>query len=182
MPTKKKPTDCFICLFFQTDICVQMILWHFCISSAFTGQSEPGEPATSKEREFTSCRNWVGCKSGSDLELNSESRLVSVETENYVERNISLWKGKCGLPLEHFKYRIPACIKICNFIEIFLWRRNSEGDRVVEIENMWAVLYNPYPTAFPYGNGMVLHFYQQQENSTTKTVHKVINKRLNAYV
>jgi len=26
---------------------------------------------------------------------------------------------------------------------------------------------NPYPTAFPYGNGMVLHFYQQQESSTT---------------
>ena len=24
----------------------------------------------------------------------------------------------------------------------------------------------PYPTAFPYGNGMVLHFYQQQESST----------------
>ena len=40
----------------------------------------------------------------------------------------------------------------------------------------------PYPTAFPYGNGMVLHFYQQQESSTTKTVHKVINKRLKAYV
>ena len=41
---------------------------------------------------------------------------------------------------------------------------------------------NPYPTAFPYGNGMVLHFYQQQESSTTKTVHKVINKRLKMYV
>ena len=41
---------------------------------------------------------------------------------------------------------------------------------------------NPYPTAFPYGNGMVLHFYQQQESSTTKTVHKVINKTLKAYV
>ena len=40
----------------------------------------------------------------------------------------------------------------------------------------------PYPTAFPYGNGMVLHFYQQQESSTTKTVHKVINKWLKAYV
>ena len=39
----------------------------------------------------------------------------------------------------------------------------------------------PYPTAFPYGNGMVLHFYQQQESSTTKTVHKVINKRLKTY-
>ena len=37
---------------------------------------------------------------------------------------------------------------------------------------------NPYPTAFPYGNGMVLHFYQQQESSTTKTVHKVINMGL----
>ena len=41
---------------------------------------------------------------------------------------------------------------------------------------------NPYPTAFPYGNGMVLHFYQQQESSATKTVHKVINKGLKAYV
>ena len=41
---------------------------------------------------------------------------------------------------------------------------------------------NPYPTAFPYGNGMILHFYQQQESSTTKTVHKVINKRLKTYV
>ena len=40
--------------------------------------------------------------------------------------------------------------------------------------------FNPYPTAFPYGNGMVLHFYQQQESSTNKTVHKVINKGLKA--
>ena len=44
------------------------------------------------------------------------------------------------------------------------------------------VMINPYPTAFPYGNGMVLHFYQQQESSTTKTVHKVINRGLKAYV
>ena len=43
-------------------------------------------------------------------------------------------------------------------------------------------LVNPYPTAFPYGDGMVLHFYQQQESSTTKTVHKVINKGLKTYV
>ena len=41
---------------------------------------------------------------------------------------------------------------------------------------------NPYPTAFPYGNGMVLHFYQQKESSTTKTVHRVINKGLKTYV
>ena len=51
--------------------------------------------------------------------------------------------------------------------------------RIYEI-NMGMV--NPYPTAFPYGNGMVLHFYQQQESSTTKTVHKVINKGLKTYV
>ena len=50
----------------------------------------------------------------------------------------------------------------------------------------WVIKFHahiiPYPTAFPYGNGMVLHFYQQQESSTTKTVHKVINKGLKAYV
>ena len=47
---------------------------------------------------------------------------------------------------------------------------------------MGIKIFNPYPTAFPYGNGMVLHFYQQQESSTTKTVHKVINKGLKTYV
>ena len=48
----------------------------------------------------------------------------------------------------------------------------------------WKVglVINPYSIAFPYGNGMVLHFYQQQESSTTKTVHKVINKGLKTYV
>ena len=44
--------------------------------------------------------------------------------------------------------------------------------------SVYVNYFNPYPTAFPYGNGMVLHFYQQQESSTTKTVHKVINKGL----
>ena len=43
-------------------------------------------------------------------------------------------------------------------------------------------LINPYPTAFLYGKGTVLHFYQQQESSTTKTVHKVINKGFKTYV
>ena len=47
---------------------------------------------------------------------------------------------------------------------------------------LYMLYLNPYPTAFPYGNGMVLHFYQQQESSTTKTVHKVINKGLKAHV
>ena len=55
--------------------------------------------------------------------------------------------------------------------------KNDSCDR-----EMHVVCINPYPTAFPYGNGMVLHLYQQQESSTTKTVHKVINKGLKAYV
>ena len=54
----------------------------------------------------------------------------------------------------------------------YLWRSRGTNPHSI----------NPYPTAFPYGNGMVLHFYQQQESSTTKTVHKVINKGLKAYV
>ena len=48
--------------------------------------------------------------------------------------------------------------------------------------NILEMFVTPYLTAFPYGNGMVLHFYQQQESSTTKTVHKVINKGLKTYV
>ena len=55
--------------------------------------------------------------------------------------------------------------------------------RSITICQMYCVTkINPYPTAFPYGNGRVLHFYQQQESSTTKTVHKVINKGLKTYV
>ena len=54
---------------------------------------------------------------------------------------------------------------------------------LLEVDLSPQVLFNsPYPTAFPYGNGIVLHFYQQQESSTTKTVHRVINKGLKAYV
>ena len=52
----------------------------------------------------------------------------------------------------------------------------------VTILTLYSFSINPYPTAFPYGNGMVLHFYQQQESSTTKTVHRVIYKGLKAYV
>ena len=57
---------------------------------------------------------------------------------------------------------------------------SSSSSRFV-VEGVFALI-NPYPTAFPYGNGMVLHFYQQQESSTTKIVHKVINKGLKTYV
>ena len=60
----------------------------------------------------------------------------------------------------------------CGFVRIY-----SHGSKYIDYTR-----FNPYPTAFPYGNGMVLHFYQQQESSTTKTVHKVINKGLKTYV
>ena len=69
--------------------------------------------------------------------------------------------------LNELKSAIPAYV-----------RNISQADLQKEFANK----INPYPTAFPYGNGMVLHFYQQQESSTTKTVHKVINRGLKTYV
>ena len=59
---------------------------------------------------------------------------------------------------------------------------NQENRQSSKKNSRYQLQYIPYPTAFPYGNGMVLHFYQQQESSTTKTVHKVINKGLKTYV
>ena len=59
----------------------------------------------------------------------------------------------------------------------YVTKDNNERSRGINLEG-----FNPYPTAFPYGNGMILHFYQQQESSTTKTIYKVINKRLKTYV
>ena len=68
-------------------------------------------------------------------------------------------------------------------LHVGIYRRLSEFRRAVTCNRQlkWCNII-PYPTAFPYGNGMVLHFYQQQESSTTKTVYKVINKGLKAYV
>ena len=70
-------------------------------------------------------------------------------------------------------------------ISSFSWIMSSlrfMPDFLVPATMIMHSVINPYPTTFPYGNGMGLHFYQQQESSTTKTVHKVINKGLKAYV
>ena len=72
-------------------------------------------------------------------------------------------------------------------IVLFTWSQPADFRLVAQRHRVsrskkGEMLINPYPTAFPYGNGMVLHFYQQQESSKTKTVHKVINKRLKTYV
>ena len=69
-------------------------------------------------------------------------------------------------------------------IEIYKLKFEKDASRIPVIREVWVIFFglNPYPTAFPYGNGMVLHFYQQQESSTTKTVHRVINRGLKAYV
>ena len=77
----------------------------------------------------------------------------------------------------HYKSRLDLLT-----LFFFTVRKSSDISVYVDILMNIFALINPYPTAFPYGNGMVLHFYQQQESSTTKTVHKVINKGLKAYV
>ena len=70
-----------------------------------------------------------------------------------------------------------------NSIEMHLLQSTDNQDFQFPLQNPEVrYVFNTYPTAFPYGNGMVLHFYQQQESSTTKTVHKVINKGLKTYV
>ena len=65
---------------------------------------------------------------------------------------------------------------------IYVLKKGTHVSNWVFIVACKPIDINPYPTEFPYGNGMVLHFYQQQESSTTKTVHKVINKGLKTYV
>ena len=62
------------------------------------------------------------------------------------------------------------------------YRQSESHTLLMDKKKPSTAYFNPYPTVFPYGNGMVLHFYQQQESSTTKTVHKVINKGLETYV
>ena len=69
-------------------------------------------------------------------------------------------------------------------MHVTLWHVQVSSDNQHDVPVVSGIIVsdNPYPTAFPYGNGMVLHFYQQQESSMTKTVHKVINKGLKTYV
>ena len=77
---------------------------------------------------------------------------------------------------------------LLRYMDFFVVWRHSIGNLHDQLQfppkshHLNSASFNPYPTAFPYGNGMVLHFYQQQESSTTKTVHKVINKGLKTYV
>ena len=106
---------------------------------------------------------------------------------------------KCSITFKMFFSSVPINNTLTNYRLLNKFRKtgflmNKKGYRnppvfqkefCVLLERDYRHLhdnFNPYPTAFPYGNGMVLHFYQQQESSTTKTVHKVINKGLKAYV
>ena len=48
----------------------------------------------------------------------------------------------------------------------------------LEEEERVELRVNPYRTAFPYGNGMVLHFYQQQESTRPKLYTKSLRRDL----
>ena len=92
---------------------------------------------------------------------------------------------KCYMPRPSHYSRFNHPNNIWWVLQMITHRRLQYCTHVfknINFVNFKEDIINPYPTAFPYGNGMVLHFYQQQESSTTKTVHKVINKGLKTYV
>ena len=96
--------------------------------------------------------------------------LSEIQFQYRLKRHYEVWKWSSAT--KHFWLQNNGWIgPHYNFSSDTARRANASSSNI-----------NPYPTAFPYGNGMVLHFYQQQESSTTKTVHKVINKGLKAYV
>ena len=107
-------------------------------------------------------------------------RVVIFLVSLVVSISTSKWSTYFTMSEEYYKayfvviQQLMASLKIWNLILAFA---------CFNITGWWCVkCVNPYPMAFLYGNGMVLHFYKQQESSTTKTVHKVINKGLKAYV
>ena len=108
-----------------------------------------------------------------NVTLISFSYCISTPTSTNLISCFSIILGAPWLCINpyHFKLKAERHSFILYFHGNLLHVKNTADGKI-----------NPYPTAFPYGNGMVLHFYQQQENSTTKTVHKVINKRLKTYV
>jgi hypothetical protein len=109
-------------------------------------------------------------------------------SENEIYLLIKYIKSVLWRVVKRLSYNEDArCLKVKWDNMHHTWRRGrckQEHNMTVDLQEKGcgSVDIIPYPTAFPYGNGMVLHFYQQQESNTTKTVHKIINKGLKAYV
>ena len=84
--------------------------------------------------------------------------------------------------MDHFFEPLVLCESVKTVIGNALVDTGSQVSLITEPRLIEVSDIIPYPTALPYGNGTVLHFYQQQESRTTKTVHKVINRGLKTYV
>jgi len=54
---------------------------------------------------------------------------------------------------------IPSDLFLSDTLELIMYAFFSCRDGSIYISVIDFSLINPYPTAFPYGNGMVLHFY-----------------------
>ena len=113
--------------------------------------------------------------------LHSDDLINCYWKMNLMQGKICIHKGRWFFKMCTIGYD-SCCFSYVAYLAI-KFRSEQEMGRVGEVKSKVVPMrIIPYPTAFPYGNVMVLHFYQQQESSTTKTVHKVINKRLKTYV
>ena len=171
-----------------------------------TSRPEIPVPVTELSKPFL--RGSIHCRNkifNFPVERNTDSKAhpasISMDTEarweaerSFLSRDEPKTESSCTWT---FSYTFMACkwtTLLCHiwymtvtfqlriFLNLFTFVFPSCRVSLIQSPALHTTFLNPYPTAFPYGNGMVLHFYQQQESSTTKTVHKVINKGLKAYV
>ena len=122
----------------------------------------------------------MGIKLQSNLEPISTVFFVILHT--LVFTYICCYSNSSGKANYNYSLFLTITQHITSLIHCMGWTSNISRIPLYQVVLTIQYSINPYPTAFPYGNGMVLHFYQQQESSTTKTVHKVINKGLKMYV
>ena len=144
------------------------------------------------------CMCCIKCEGISSFGRESQTGIVPCLGDLPCMTDTRILMGTCYklFFVKHFIHKLSVCTVLCKLQVYLLVVSDSLNFYFKHFSNFFffavlevllmstssTLVVNPYPTALPYGNGMVLHFYHQQESSMTKTVHKVINKGLKTYV